>query len=65
MDEYKRVNCRPFPTWTEVLDLVLYLGYRKVAPLGEFRLCKGRQHPKKGEPVVKADPFESDDLDAS
>ncbi len=31
VDEYKRVNNRPFPTWTEVLDLVHALGYRKVA----------------------------------
>jgi len=42
IDEYKRVNGRPFPTWTEVLDLVLYLGYRKVAPVGEFKLTKSR-----------------------
>ncbi len=48
VDEYKRVNNRPFPTWTEVLDVVLYLGYRKVAPIGEFKLCKGRQHPPRG-----------------
>lgn len=45
MDEYKRVNNRTFPTWTEVLDVVLYLGYRKVAPLGDFKLSKGRQNP--------------------
>ena len=31
INEYKRVNKRPFPTWTEVLDLVHALGYRKVA----------------------------------
>ena len=48
MDEYKRVNHRPFPTWTEVLDVMLYLGYRKVAPIGEFKLTKGRQTPLKG-----------------
>lgn len=48
VDEYKRVNNRPFPTWTEVLDLILYLGYRKVAPVGEFKLTKGRQTPLKG-----------------
>jgi hypothetical protein len=47
LDEYKRVNNRPFPTWTEVLDMMLYLGYRKVAPVGDFKLSKGRQHPKK------------------
>jgi hypothetical protein len=32
IDEYKRKNSRPFPTWTEVLELILALGYRKVAP---------------------------------
>jgi hypothetical protein len=31
IDEYKRENSRPFPTWTEVLDVVKALGYRKVA----------------------------------
>jgi len=31
IDEYKRRNSRPFPTWTEVLDVVKALGYRKVA----------------------------------
>jgi hypothetical protein len=45
IDEYKRVNNRPFPTWTEVLDIVLYLGYRRVAPVGEFSLTKARQTP--------------------
>jgi hypothetical protein len=49
IDEYKRVNSRPFPSWTEVLDIVLYLGYRRVAPVGEFRLTKPRQTPLPGE----------------
>jgi len=31
IDEYKRVNQRPFPTWTEVLEVIKALGYRKVA----------------------------------
>ena len=31
INEYKKVNTRPFPTWTEVLDIVKALGYRKVA----------------------------------
>lgn len=35
MDEYKRVNKRPFPSWTEVLEVIKYLGYRKVAEVGE------------------------------
>ncbi|MDO8629500.1 MAG: hypothetical protein Q7R41_03315 [Phycisphaerales bacterium] len=32
IDEYKRVNERPFPSWSEVFEIVHYLGYRKVAP---------------------------------
>src|SRR5439155_1611801 len=35
IDEYKRVNRRPFPSWTEVLEVIKYMGYRKVAPVGE------------------------------
>lgn len=58
LDEYKRVNNRPFPTWTEVLDVVLYLGYRKVAEIGEFRLTKTRS------PLVDAIDGEPDELDA-
>jgi hypothetical protein len=35
MDEYKRANKRPFPSWTEVLEVIKYLGYRRVAARGE------------------------------
>src|SRR2546423_10076872 len=31
MDQYKRSNRRPFPTWSEVLEVMHALGYRKVA----------------------------------
>ena len=62
VDEYKRVNDRAFPTLTEVLDIVLYLGYRKVAPVGEFKLCKGRQTPLPGAGGAKApEPADDDD----
>jgi hypothetical protein len=30
MDQYKRDNRRPFPTWSEVLEVLHALGYRKV-----------------------------------
>ena len=30
IDHYKRVNDRPFPTWTEVLEVIKAIGYRKV-----------------------------------
>ncbi len=45
IDQYKRQNARPFPSWTEVLEVITALGYRKVAepqPLKPF---------KKEEPV--------------
>ena len=31
IDKYKRQNHKPFPSWTEVLEVVKALGYRKVA----------------------------------
>lgn len=34
IDEYKRVNSRPFPSWSEVFEVIRYLGYRKVADTG-------------------------------
>jgi hypothetical protein len=40
INEYKKANARPFPTWTEVLEVIKALGYRKVAepgPLAETR----------------------------
>lgn len=35
IDEYKRVNNKPFPSWSEVFELIRYLGYRKVAAKGQ------------------------------
>ncbi len=40
IDQYKRANQRPFPTWTEALEVIKAIGYRKVAepqPLESFR----------------------------
>ncbi|NQU75595.1 MAG: hypothetical protein HQ546_04670 [Planctomycetes bacterium] len=31
IEKYKQLNNRPFPSWTEVLDVIRALGYRKVA----------------------------------
>ena len=36
MDDYKRKSGRPFPTWSEVLEVLLSLGYRKVAEPSEM-----------------------------
>jgi len=33
IDAYKRANNRPYPTWTEVLEVIRKLGYRKTCPM--------------------------------
>ena len=44
IDEYKRINERPFPTWSEVFEIVQYLGYRKVAPrAGHINTASGSE----------------------
>lgn len=45
IEEYKRLNHKPFPTWTEVLEVVRYLGYRKVAAMGTHVNEAGREAP--------------------
>jgi hypothetical protein len=42
MDQYKRDNRRPFPTWSEVLEVLFSMGYRKVA---EPTVLPGIQQP--------------------
>jgi hypothetical protein len=51
MDQYKRDNRRPFPTWSEVLEVLYSLGYRKIAqPTALPGLSPGseRKAPAKG-----------------
>ena len=40
IDQYKRQNNRPFPTWTEVLELIKAIGYRKVAEPQDIKSAK-------------------------
>lgn len=45
MDDYKRANRRPFPTWSEVLEVLFALGYRKVeAPTAMPGAQPGKKH---------------------
>ena len=37
VNEYKKVNKRPFPSLTEILDVMKALGYRKVAEPDNIR----------------------------
>ena len=32
IEEYKKLNKKVFPTWTEVLEVINYLGYHKHDP---------------------------------
>jgi hypothetical protein len=45
IDEYKRRNARPFPTWTEVLEVIKALGYRRVAEPQSLKRSKKDSEP--------------------
>ena len=47
IDQYKKANQRPFPTWTEVLEIITALGYRKVAEPQSLKSFK-----KEPDPVI-------------
>jgi hypothetical protein len=47
IDEYKRKNTRPFPTWTEVLEVIKALGYRRVAEPQSLGQTQDEPEPNK------------------
>ncbi len=51
MDRYKRENRRPFPTWSEVLEVLRSLGYRRVAEPGP--LPGGKKEKDSGSGVTQ------------
>lgn len=54
IDEYKRKNTRPFPTWTEVLEVIKALGYRKVAePQSLCQAKEGLEHKEEYSIIQK------------
>lgn len=46
IDEYKRTFARPFPTWSEVLEVLKSLGYRKVAERSSILLNRAKPNPE-------------------
>jgi len=46
IDRYKRKNSRPFPAWTEVLEVIKALGYRKVAEPQPLTESKKEKQPQ-------------------
>jgi len=53
IDEYKRKNSRPFPTWTEVLEVIKALGYRKVAEPQSLQQFQKEHKPKRLSPQAQ------------
>ena len=54
IDEYKRKNTRPFPTWTEVLEVIKALGYRKVAePQSLCEAKEGLEHEEEHSVLLR------------
>src|SRR4051812_28232656 len=49
MDQYKRDNRRPFPTWSEVLEVLRAMGYRKVADPSVMPGLSTTMPPKVGD----------------
>lgn len=47
IDRYKKENKRPFPTWTEVLEVIKALGYRQVAEPQSLESFKKEPEPAK------------------
>ena len=45
IDCYKKENQRPFPTWTEVLEVIKALGYRLVAEPQSLQSFKKETQP--------------------
>jgi hypothetical protein len=49
IEEYKKKNTRPFPTWTEVLEVIKALGYRRVAEPQSLEKTKKESKEKEVE----------------
>jgi len=45
VERYRRTQGRPFPTWSEVLEIAASLGYRKVSPAGPDSPIAAEEQP--------------------
>lgn len=59
IDEFKRANGKTFPTWTDVLEVVRLLGYRKTMP-SELNLTRAEdwREPANAPSNVRPDGWE-------
>ncbi len=61
IDAFKRVNNKPFPTWTEVLEVIRKLGYRKTAA-SELKLPNAEDWTEAPDtPAMPAPPADPED----
>ena len=52
IETYKKVNKKMYPTWTEVLEVIRQLGYRRVEPpRSRSRRCTGTRVEKTKPPA--------------
>ena len=59
INAFKRVNDKPFPTWTEVLEVIRKLGYRKT--MGSELTMDGAQDWTEPADAPAMAPVEGDD----
>jgi hypothetical protein len=65
IDAFKRANDRPFPTWTEVLEVIRKLGYRKTAKMAvDLPQCEDWTEPGDA-PAFPPSATEGDERDAA
>lgn len=56
IDAFKRVNGKPYPAWSEVLEVMRKLGYRKTCP-SELHLDNAEDWTEQGDsPAFPANP---------
>ena len=56
IDAYKRVNHQPYPTWTEVLEVIRKLGYRKTCLMDlDLPSCEDWTEPADAPPFPQVE----------
>ncbi|MEM1330400.1 MAG: hypothetical protein AAGG07_07550 [Planctomycetota bacterium] len=59
IDDFKKANGKAFPAWTDVLEVIRLLGYRKTMPSEiELRNAEDWREPPTADSGVRPDGFE-------
>lgn len=66
IDAFKRANDKPFPTWTEVLEVIRKLGYRKTCKMNlELPQCEDWTEPGNAPAFPSSDDDAGDERNAA